>query len=228
MGTSAAVFDVDGTICDTHSTTSLYWLRSRHNAAWRHALWVGSLSWRVPLLWLTDHVSRDAADRQVYRQFAGLSARRVADDARSCCEERLLPACFAGALAEMAEHRAAGRRLVLVSAGLDVVLMPLAEALGADLLAQRLEVTGDRFTGAYRSYAVLDGDEPAMDQPGRKAAALARYAATTGIDLGASWAYGDSINDLAMLECVGTPIAVRPDRRLARIAAARGWEVRRW
>lgn len=49
-----------------------------------------------------------------------------------------------------------------------------------------------------------------------------------GIDLRASVAYGDSINDVPMLEMVGTAIVVRPGRRLAQIAAERGWEIRRW
>jgi HAD superfamily hydrolase (TIGR01490 family) len=227
-GVSAAIFDVDGTICDTHSTTSLVWMRRHHYSPWRHRLWLAGASWRIPLLWATDLVSRDAADRQVYRQFSGLSERRVTEDARRCCEETLLPACFAGALNEMSTHRAAGRRLVLVSAGIDLVLAPLAQALGAELLAQRLVASGDRLTGAYRSYAVLDDRESAMDQAARKATALTRHAAAAGIDLGASFAYGDSINDLAMLESVGTPIVVRPDRRLARIAQTRGWDVRRW
>ena len=140
----------------------------------------------------------------------------------------MLPICFPEALAEMKSHRAAGRRLVLVSGGLDVVLAPLAEALGAELLAQRLVATGDRLTGEYQSYAVLGEQESAVSQAARKAAALARYAETTGIDLRASVAYGDSVNDVAMLEMVGTPIVVRPDRRLARIANERGWDVRRW
>jgi HAD superfamily hydrolase (TIGR01490 family) len=229
-GAAAAIFDVDGTIADTRSTTSLVWLRRQQHSTPRHALWLSSLAWRIPRLWLTHWISRDgdAADRQVFRQFAGLSRERVAVDARRCCEEVLLPACFPGALAEMDAHRAAGRRVVLLSAGIDVVLAPLAEALGAELLAQRLVAIGDRFTGAYRSYAQLRDDEAAMGQAGRKAAVLARYAAETGIDLRASCAYGDSVNDLAMLEIVGMPIVVRPDPRLARIAGARGWDVRRW
>ncbi len=227
---AAAVFDVDGTICDTRSTMSLalMWLRRRQHSAWRHRLWLASLGWRVPLLWLTDRFSRDASDRQVYRQFAGLSASQVADDAPSCCDEVLRPICFREAVDEMAMHRRAGRRLVLVTGGVDVVLAPLASALGAELLAQRLVTAGGRFTGDYRGYQVLGDDAPSTGQAARKAAALKKYAEHTGLDLAASFAYGDSVNDLAMLELVGTPVAVRPDRRLARIASERGWEVRHW
>jgi phosphoserine phosphatase len=38
-------------------------------------------------------------------------------------------------------------------------------------------------------------------------------------------AYADSIHDLPLLVRVARPVAVRPDRQLAREAVARGWEV---
>jgi alcohol-forming fatty acyl-CoA reductase len=226
--TTAAVFDVDGTISATRSTTSLIWLRQRQSSAWQHRRWLASLLWRAPLALIADQIDRDRADRMVYAQFAGLSRRRLEEDAERCCEGVLLPSCFPEALAEMAAHRDAGRRLVLVSSGLDVVLAPLARALGAELLAQRLVADGDRVTGAHRSYAVLDDVAPPMGPSERKAAALLRHADATGLDLPASFGYGDSVNDVAMLEAVGTPIAVNPDRGLARMAEERGWKVRRW
>jgi hypothetical protein len=46
-----------------------------------------------------------------------------------------------------------------------------------------------------------------------------------GIDLDASYAYSDSITDLPMLEVVGHPVVVNPDRELARIAKEREWTV---
>ena len=229
-GAAAAVFDVDGTICDTHSTMSrsLMWLRQRQHTPWRHGLWLSSLAWRVPLLWVTDQYNRDASDRQVYRQFAGLSAWQIAADASRCCDDVLLPICFREARDEIAMHLAAGRRAVLVSGGIDVLLAPLAAALGAELLAQRLVASDGRLTGEYRTYEVLGDVPPGMSQAARKAAALAKYAETSGIDLSASFAYGDSVNDLEMLAMAGTPVAVRPDRHLARIAQTRGWAVRQW
>ncbi len=146
----------------------------------------------------------------------------------SAVEAVLLPTCFPDALAEMAAHRDAGRRLVLVSGGLDLVLAPLARALGAELLAQRLVAERDRLTGRHLSYAVLGEQPDPMNQSERKAAALRRHAEATGIDLAASFGYGDSVNDVAMLESVGTAIVVNPDRGLTRIADERGWAVRRW
>jgi hypothetical protein len=58
-----------------------------------------------------------------------------------------------------------------------------------------------------------------------KARAMCELAERRGIDLGRSYAYSDSFTDLPMLEAVGHPTAVNPDRVLAKIATDRGWEI---
>ena len=40
--------------------------------------------------------------------------------------------------------------------------------------------------------------------------------------------YSDSITDLPLFEQVGTPVAINPDERLARIARQRSWRVEHW
>lgn len=57
---------------------------------------------------------------------------------------------------------------------------------------------------------------------------LDNTAEEAAIDLSQSWAYSDSSSDIPMFELVGHPVAVNPDARLARVAAARGWEVLRF
>src|SRR5919106_1545789 len=52
------------------------------------------------------------------------------------------------------------------------------------------------------------------------------YIYQEAIDLSGSFAYTDSITDQPMLEEVGNPVAVNPDRELRRIAEQRGWRIR--
>ena len=44
-------------------------------------------------------------------------------------------------------------------------------------------------------------------------------------DLAACYAYSDSSTDIPMLEIVGHPYAVNPDRELRKVAAANEWPV---
>jgi hypothetical protein len=46
-----------------------------------------------------------------------------------------------------------------------------------------------------------------------------------GIDLSESYAYTDSVTDEPMLRAVGHPVAVNPDRDLARVAREEGWPI---
>jgi phosphoserine phosphatase len=46
-----------------------------------------------------------------------------------------------------------------------------------------------------------------------------------GADLRQAAAYGDSAQDLPLLEAVEEPVAVSPDRRLLETALARDWEI---
>jgi len=54
---------------------------------------------------------------------------------------------------------------------------------------------------------------------------IRQLAAERGYELADSYACSDSITDLPMLEAVGHPTAVNPDRALRRAATQRGWPV---
>jgi phosphoserine phosphatase len=63
-----------------------------------------------------------------------------------------------------------------------------------------------------------------------KVARLASWLASRGepsSTLDAAVFYSDSINDLPLLEAVGTPVAVDPDPRLRDEALRRGWRILR-
>lgn len=58
-----------------------------------------------------------------------------------------------------------------------------------------------------------------------KAVQVRRLAAERGYSLPGCYGYSDSITDLPLLETVGNPRVVNPDRALRRIATVRGWPV---
>jgi HAD superfamily hydrolase (TIGR01490 family) len=130
------------------------------------------------------------------------------------------PITYAEARERIDEHRRAGRTVYLVSAAPAEIVEPLAHHLGAhEALASLARVDKDgRYTGDVERYAY--GPE--------KASLIRRIAAQNGIDLTTSWAYSDSATDVPMLEAVGHPVAVNPDRALRRIAQLRGWELVRF
>jgi len=106
----------------------------------------------------------------------------------------------------------------IVSASPEEIVQPLAEYLGVDeAIATRAQVDDEgRYTGEMAFYAYGPF----------KAEAMRERAEAEGIDLAASYAYSDSYTDAPMLEVVGHPVAVNPDRVLLKLAREREWEVR--
>jgi HAD superfamily hydrolase (TIGR01490 family) len=90
------------------------------------------------------------------------------------------------------------------------------------------------FDGAVGSVAeVIDGvytgrEGGPFNYREGKAQAIRELAEREDIDLSKSYAYSDSESDLPMLRLVGHPVAVNPDKTLARVAREEGWEIMRF
>jgi HAD superfamily hydrolase (TIGR01490 family) len=153
----------------------------------------------------------------VVRLTRGWDQARVRAIVRETLEEVIDPIVYDEAIALLREHQAQGRRVYLVSASPDEIVEPLAGYLDVDGFIgtrSRIDENG-RYAGEIEFYAYGP----------HKAEAILDVATREGIDLAASYAYSDSATDIPMLEVVGHPVAVNPDRELARTALARGWEV---
>ena len=78
---------------------------------------------------------------------------------------------------------------------------------------------------AYADGAATGEIAPPLIAEREKQQALLRLCREYNVDTARSKAYSDSFSDLPMLESVGMPAAVNPDRRLRRAAVERGWPV---
>ncbi len=113
--------------------------------------------------------------------------------------------------------RQEGRRIILLSGSLQVLVDQLRERLEAEILiGNDLEVVEDRLTG--RKTGIFPYGRMKLD-------ALFERIDPEGIDWPSSWALADRISDLPVLELVGHPVAVHADRKLRRLALRRGWEI---
>jgi HAD superfamily hydrolase (TIGR01490 family) len=111
----------------------------------------------------------------------------------------------------------AGCRVILLSGSLQVLVDELKDRLQAEILiGGDLEVFEGKLTGRKR------GIYPYGKQ---KVDALFQRLEPDAIDWPNSWALADRKSDLPVLELVGHPVAVHPDRRLRRLAQRRGWEI---
>lgn len=117
----------------------------------------------------------------------------------------------------LAEHGTAGHARIILSASPTEIVGRLAGQLGLEHgVGTTSEVVEGRYTGR------LEG--PFCYREG-KAEIMQEMADRNGWDLAECYAYSDSISDLPMLDVVGHPVAINPERELLELAQDRGWRV---
>jgi putative phosphoserine phosphatase/1-acylglycerol-3-phosphate O-acyltransferase len=117
-------------------------------------------------------------------------------------------------------HQEAGHTVAIITSATRYQAEPLARDMGIEhVLCTELEVKQGVFTGeVIRPTCYGEG----------KAAAARSLAAREDLDLDESYFYTDSHEDLPLLEAVGRPRPLNPNRQLAQIAKERQWPVRRF
>jgi len=169
----AAYCDVDGTLSATQIVSPLIFFRRRLMPQPLRALWLGCLPLRAAYWMLLDKFSRDASNRAIYAGYAGLDVARVKALTPECYRSYLQPRLLGEGLSRLERLKEEGVELVLVTGSLDLLMKPLAERLGAELVAPSLKERDGRFTGQ------LTG--PAMTGE-RKALAVRTHAQRFGIE----------------------------------------------
>ncbi|QCB92796.1 HAD family hydrolase [Cellulomonas shaoxiangyii] len=216
MVRAAAFFDLDKTIIATSSATAFSRSFLAEGLLTRRSVVASAYAQLAYLLGSANEVATERLRAQLSRTVTGWDVATVSAVVRATLHESIDPTVYAEAVELIAEHHAAGRDVVVVSASGSEVVEPIAEMLGADgVVATRMAVAEGRYTGDIEFYAYGEN----------KATAIRELAAARGYDLDASYAYSDSLTDAPMLGVVGHGFAVNPDRALRRLATERGWGV---
>jgi HAD superfamily hydrolase (TIGR01490 family) len=217
-GTAAAFFDLDKTLISRSSTLAF-----------------------VPSFYRRGLITRTQALRGIWAQLtfrlAGAGPgqmERIRDQVSALCQgwnadliseivtgnlaQVIEPLVYAEGRSLMARHRRDGHDVLIASTSGQEIVRPIADLLGVGAsatVATRLEITDGHYTGSVEYYAYGQA----------KADGVAELAAERGYRLGDCYAYSDSVTDLPLLELVGHPYVVNPDRALGRVARRRGWPI---
>ncbi len=214
-----AAFDLENTLVASNVVESYAWLASRHLPVGERVKFTARILREAPALLALDRRDRGDFLRSFYRRYDGAPIDLLRADALEMFHHLLLAKSFPAGFARVRAHRALGHRTVLITGALDFVVEPLAPLFDEVVCARLGQDAEGRLTGR------LDQLPPTGEA---RALVLADYAAAQGLDLGEAVAYADSASDLPLLECVGFPVAVNPEARLAAIARRRGWHVEQW
>ena len=213
---TAAFFDLDKTIIAKSATLAFGPSFYRNGLISRGDAVRGAVAQLLFSRHGASHQRMERIREQVGQLCRGWPAERVRDIVTRHLDELILPYIYDEARALLSRHRAAGEDVIIVSTSGQEMVGPIGVLLGAALvIATRMEIAEGCYTGQMEFYAYGEA----------KAQRVRELAAERGYALADCYAYSDSVTDLPMLEAVGRPHAVNPDRSLRRIATERGWPI---
>ena len=215
---SVVIFDLDGTLVKGQSQRLLLEYLFRKGI-------IGVRPCSRLYLWFILHRlglanNPEKIMRYAFSLFSNWRADIIEVLVKDFYHERLRSAIFSEARDLVASHDPESCDILLVSNAFDAIVDRAAQHLGIrTAIGTRMERKGDRFTGR------LDGD-PVFGV--NKSRIVREHVQRHNLSFMDSYAYGDSISDLPVLEMVANPVAVNPDRELTRIARQRGWRILRF
>lgn len=216
--TSAAFFDLDNTLVRGSSLFFLARQLVREGIVSRKE--IVRFAWfeiRFVLTRSENRSHRDVVTSKALAIVAGYTtqevSRVISRATTRLLNQRLVPSI----VAELREHQRLGRPTFLITASPVELAADLASKLG---MTGAIATTPEIVNGVYTGRLV---GEPMHGQ--RKASAVLELAQRHQLDLGMSFAYSDSQNDVPLLSCVGHSAVVHANRRLCRLARSRGWKV---
>jgi HAD superfamily hydrolase (TIGR01490 family) len=214
----AAFFDVDKTLLPG---SSLYlFARGLYRRGFYDLRDIAAFAFGQLVFRLTGAEGRRGMEAAREQALAFIEGRRRDDLVQighDIVVEVIGPRIYPGMRRVIDDHHARGDRTYLVTAAPRELAEGIATYLGMDgALGTEAELVDGTYTGRLLG--------PVLHGPAKLDAVL-RLANEQGFDLRTSSAYSDSVNDRPLLEGVGRPVAVNPDRYLRDLAAERGWPV---
>jgi HAD superfamily hydrolase (TIGR01490 family) len=131
----------------------------------------------------------------------------------------LLTSTRADIVSRLREHQAKGHVVVITSGSFTPCLDMIGKHFGvAHLIGTQVEIQNEQYTGKII---------PPLITGIAKAEKIRELLTNLGVEVDwhSSYAYGDSFTDRNMLELVGHPVAVYPDKRLHKLAKEKNWEI---
>lgn len=213
----AAFFDLDKTIIAGSSTLAFGRPLYRAGFVRRRTLLRLGIAQISYMLFGADEDSLERARDEMLDLVSGWHQAEIDAMVQETLDEVIEPLVFAEALFLIDEHTRAGRRVYVVSASPEEFVTPIARMVGIDLvIATRIRTDAlGRYVPELERYVMGPG----------KVQAMLDVAEADDIDLSKSFAYTDSFTDMPMLEAVGNPIAVNPDKELRDEAEERDWAI---
>jgi len=147
----------------------------------------------------------------------GLSETSIINISQNIVEKKLISLIRPSIIKEIQFHEKQGGHIVLLSASLPYICEPIAKHIGIKtIICSKMEIKNKLFTGKLIGNICI-GDE--------KKIRAEDYCKQKAFKLSNAFCYGDSITDQHVLNLIGNPICVEPDKKLQKLAIKKNWKI---
>jgi HAD superfamily hydrolase (TIGR01490 family) len=160
----------------------------------------------------------------IIEKLSGWLAKSPVNDIESLCneivEKDLIPAIRLKIISEIKMHKEHGADLVMLSSAIASICFPMAKHLEMhSVICSELEVVNQEYTGRpIGKFCIRDEKLDRMNQ----------YLHSNNFTHEDTYYYADSIDDLPVLQSVGHPVCVNPDKSLEKLAREHNWIIHAW
>ncbi|WP_341959492.1 HAD family hydrolase [Pseudomonas sp. RC10] len=213
-----AIFDLDETLI--HGDCASLWSEQMGRLGWVDTEWFMKKDHE-----LMEAYSKGDLAMEDYMAFSlepmiGRTPEEVDFLVGPWVEDYIEPIIFSDATRTIAEHRANGDRILIISASGVHLVKAIAERIGVDeVLAIDLDIAHGVYSGKTRG--VLTYREGKITR-------LMEWLDQESENLEGASFYSDSRNDLPLLQKVDFPHVVNPDSVLKETAEKAGWPIHQW
>ncbi len=212
-----AFFDLDNTILKTNSGEALI-RRAYQNRLL--SIWRLIYVFCLVILYKLKLVDPSTIIEKIGSWLAKSSVNQIEILCNEIVTKDLIPAIRPEIISEIKIHREKGANLVILSSAIASICFPLAKYLEMhSVICSELEVVNQQYTGRpIKKFCFRD----------EKLNRLNQFLHNNNFTFEDSYYYADSIDDLPVLQKVGHPVCVSPDKSLEKIARKNNWIIYLW
>ena len=209
-----AFYDLDHTILDGNSATHLVQQAYKQGVMterqYRHAVWL-SILYKLNIGEPTKVINR------MLSWLNGLKEASIMKLSQEIFDHIIIETIRPEILESIREHRANSGKVVLLSSAATPICLPVTQFLELDeMICTQLESENGILTG-HTIGKLVYGHE--------KKVRMLTYCREKEYNPREAWYYGDSHTDKYVMEAVGFPVAVSPDKKLLKIARRNNWPI---
>ncbi|MFK3795438.1 MULTISPECIES: HAD family hydrolase [unclassified Pseudomonas] len=213
-----AIFDLDETLI--HGDCASLWSEQMGRLGWVDPEWFMNKDRELMAAYSRGELAMEDYMAFSLEPMIGRTPEEVEFLVGPWVEDYIEPIIFSDATKTIAEHRANGDRILIISASGVHLVQAIAERIGVDeVLAIDLEVVHGVYSG--KTQGVLTYREGKITR-------LLEWLDQEGENLEGASFYSDSRNDLPLLQKVDFPHVVNPDPVLKEAAEKAGWPIHSW